>query len=65
MRTIADSIKEGLAVRGVQVRFVMPFNVFTGKVSHLNILGQVIAEGRDLFGPRTVRGPAWNFEVTQ
>ena len=65
MRTIADSIKEGLAIRGVEVRFVMHFNVFTGKVSHQHADGQIVAEGKDLFGKRTVKGPAWNFEVTQ
>ena len=65
MRTIADSIKEGLAIRGVKVRFVMWCNVFTGKVSHQREDGLIVAEGRDLFGKMRVRGAAWNFEVTQ
>jgi hypothetical protein len=64
MRTIATSIEEGLAIRGVKVRYVSPFNVFHGIVSHQDGDGLIVAEGSDVFGPSKIRGPAWNFEIT-
>jgi hypothetical protein len=61
--TIAGHIRDGLTIRGSKVRFVSMFNVFHGEVSHQNEYGEIIAVGRDLFGPKKIKGPAWNFEL--
>ena len=61
--TIAGHIRDCLAIRGVKVRFVSWVNVFHGEVSHENEHGEIIAIGKDLFGPIKIKGPAWAFEL--
>ena len=63
MRTIQTLIDEGNAIRGVAVQINTWINQFRGEVSHQDEDGLIVAEGRDFYGPRKVKGPAREFVV--
>jgi len=64
MLTIADSIRDGLAVRGTTVRCRELFNCTRGKVECIDKDGMVIVAGVDLFNNHVLlRCPPQHCEI--